>query len=236
MTQRKSDTVKMFGMIVPKPGLSLQEFHDHYRHPHGTWGRRVARQKAYVQAHQIDTHLLLPQQRRFGAVAEVWLDSIDDFEHMQEDPMMRAHLIEDNTRFVDLDHSMALLTREEVIASGPERARPLNPGDDMWSPDDRPTSIKLLQFVPVGGSFGMDGADEHTLGQLIGALRHVRCNQVVTSSTHGAAPSQFAAVRELWWPTVTAFERGVSNAPDAWAKLIVDRTIHSMLMCAERFI
>ena len=60
---------KVFGAMARKEGVPSQEFHDHYRHPHGTMGMQITTLREYVQSHQIDTPLLDDSQRRFECVA-----------------------------------------------------------------------------------------------------------------------------------------------------------------------
>ena len=62
---------KLFGLIPRAKTLSPEEFHDYYRHPHGTVGMSISSLCHYVQNHQIDTDLLGETQRRFEAVAEL---------------------------------------------------------------------------------------------------------------------------------------------------------------------
>src|SRR3546814_13240624 len=69
-----SMSTKMYGLIPRKQGMGRDEFHDYYRHPHGTMGRNMTTMRGYVQNHQIDTDRLGPGQARFDAVAEIWLD------------------------------------------------------------------------------------------------------------------------------------------------------------------
>jgi uncharacterized protein (TIGR02118 family) len=70
--------IKFFGLIPRRSDISSQEFHDHYRHPHGTLGRQIPTFRDYVQSYQIHSPLLGPDQTRFEAVAEVWFDTVGD--------------------------------------------------------------------------------------------------------------------------------------------------------------
>src|SRR3546814_3854006 len=63
-----SMSTKMYGLIPRKQGMGRDEFHDYYRHPHGTMGRNMTTMRGYVQNHQIDTDRLGPGQARFDAV------------------------------------------------------------------------------------------------------------------------------------------------------------------------
>src|SRR3546814_7907151 len=47
-----SMSTKMYGLIPRKQGMGRDEFHDYYRHPHGTMGRNMTTMRGYVQNHQ----------------------------------------------------------------------------------------------------------------------------------------------------------------------------------------
>lgn len=99
---------------------------------------------------------------------------------------------------------------------------------------ERPTSIHLLQFVHLDGGPGWAGADDAELGLRIGALRHA-VNRP-SAEVHGDHPP-FLGVRQLWWPTLTAFQDGVDADPAAFEELLA-RAGHAVPMPAvsERFL
>ncbi len=69
----------MFGCIPRRPDVSVEYFHDHWRHPHGTLGRHISTMRAYVQSHQTHSNLLdEADQVRFEGCAEIWFDSDED--------------------------------------------------------------------------------------------------------------------------------------------------------------
>jgi uncharacterized protein (TIGR02118 family) len=112
--------IKFFGLIPRRPDLSSDEFHDHYRHPHGTLGKRIPGFRGYVQSHQMSTDLLGEDQTRFEAVAEVWFDNATDAVGLADDPHYVEHLAPDEASFVDLERLKWLYTTEEVVRSGPD--------------------------------------------------------------------------------------------------------------------
>src|SRR3546814_375786 len=95
-------STKMYGLIPRKQGMGRDEFHDYYRHPHGTMGRNMTTMRGYVQNHQIDTDRLGPGQARFDAVAEIWLDNEADVRTFREEPILVKYLLEDEPKFVDM--------------------------------------------------------------------------------------------------------------------------------------
>jgi hypothetical protein len=227
-------SIKLFGLIPRRPDLTREQFHDHYRHPHGTMGRHMSTMRGYVQSHQIHTDRLIGDQTRFEAVAEVWLDNERDAREFRSEPILVKYLIEDEPKFVDMPKLKFLVSREEVLASGPRLNSGLSAGDEMWSPANRPLSVKLLHFVSPEGDPKWAQGDDIDLGFSLGALRHVRCHPI--PAFHADATS-FRGVHELWWPTREAFHRGVEAAPDAFAALLSRAGASvTLLVQAERFI
>ena len=225
--------VKVHALIPRRPDLTPKQFHDYYRHPHGTMGSTMSTLRRYVQSHQIDTDLLAPDQARFDAVAELWFDSKNDATGFREHPVIVNYIIEDEPKFIDMANLQFVISDEDVLYSLPKAGTGLSAADMMWSPDNRPFSVKLLHFVANGRTTPWATDADEALGREIGALRHVRCRPRKTPLT--PAPL-YRGVRELWWPTQTAFEDGVAAAPEAFARLLgaIDGSV-LMLARAERW-
>jgi hypothetical protein len=225
--------VKFFGLGTRRPDISAEDFQDHWRHPHGTWGRKMLNLRGYVQSHPIHSELLGTDQTRFDCVAEMWLDNERAVGEFHDDPVFAKYLLEDEPTFCDLPKATFLATREEVLTAGPEDCETLRPGDEMWSHLDRPYTVKLLHFVGGGSERSWVGEDDCALGRKLGALRHVRCHPL---AMHGDAPP-FLGIHELWWPTVKAFRAGMSAAPDCLRTLQGARKGSiTMLAQAERYL
>jgi uncharacterized protein (TIGR02118 family) len=226
--------IKMFAMGVRRRDMSPEDFHDYWRHPHGTWGRRMSTLRGYVQSHQIHTEHLGPAQAEYECVAELWLDNEKDVQGFQQEPIYAKYLHADGPNFCDYSKAIYFATREETLTSGPGPGAALSPGDDMWSPDTRPFSIKLLHFVGMDGSPNWASPADEALGLSLRALRHVRCYPLLIG---GEGEPRFLGVQELWWPTVRAFRAGVAAAPSALATLLANggRSI-TLLAQAERFL
>lgn len=227
-------TVKMYGLIPPKPGMKIEDFHDYYRHPHGTMGRNMTTMRSYVQNHRIDTDRLETNSGGFEAVAEIWLDNEADAINFRNEAVLVKYLLEDEPKFVDMPNLRFFAGWSEVVTSGPAVGCGLHPGDEMWSPATRPLSVKLLQFVETDGNPDWAQPDDEALGHALGAFRHTRARPL--KSLHGDEPS-FLGLRELWWPTRAYFHQSVDRAPDVLDALL-DRagSAVTMLVQAERFI
>lgn len=223
--------VKVFLVYAKREDLTEQQFHDYWRHPHSTRGRDIAVNQHFVQSHQIDTPHLGATQKRWDGVGEIWFESLGDAAGLQQDPVYMARLAPDEPNFIDVSSLNFLVVDEEVLMSGPLPQNGADERDLGWREQDRPITIKLIQFFePAATDWSRD--DDLAFGRALGALRHVRGRPNPLAHADGA----FAAgVRELWWPTLTALEDGVAAAPEAWARLR-DRDPNTALLAhAERW-
>ncbi len=226
--------IKVFGMGVRRADMSPEDFHDYWRHPHGTWGRQMSILRGYVQSHQIHSDLLGPKQSQRECIAEMWLDNEQDLRGFQQHPIYRDFLHDDADKFVDYSQAIYFPTQEEVLVSGPSPVNPRNPADDQWSLATRPFSIKLLHFVGPDGSGDWASPQDVELGQALGALRHVRCHPYRMT---GEPAARFRGVQELWWPTQRAFRAGAAAAPGALQRLLANGGDSVTLLAqAERFL
>ena len=199
---------KLFALIARKPGMTPEQFHDYYRHPHGTMGQTVTTMRAYVQSHQTHTDKLKADQNRFEAVAEMWIDNLEDIRNFRAEPTIRDYIVDDEPKFMDVDQLQFLVTQEETILSGPPQDAGLERGDALWNLRNRPNSVKLLHFAKAGSASGAAPADHEGIGTALGAFRHVRCRPCPIFHADG---SDYLSVDELWWPTRTAFHEAVEK-------------------------
>lgn len=234
--QEEKNLVKIIELISPRHGISLQAFHDHWRHPHGTIAKNVRSVRRYIQNHRIDSSLLGPNPTPFEGVAEGWFDSLAEGVALGAMPYAIEHVFPDEERFIDRSKVKVFFVEEEVIASGPHAGAQRRPQTETsaydleWSDNNRPLAIKLLQFIEAGDESSWAADADAELGHRIGALRHVRSRAV-------SQPSAYLGMRELWWPTLTAFERGMALDPAAWAALRDrPRRSFSLLFQAERLV
>lgn len=225
--------VKLFAAIPRRKDVSRQEFHDHWRHPHGTMGRRISILRKYVQGHQFDHEALGPDQTRYEGIAEAWMDNIADAEYFPSEPVYAKEVIPDEPLFIDLPNLKFLIATEEVLVSAPRGALLEPTGNRDWFDDDRAVNIKLVQLIEEEGDQPWQSDEDALLGERIGALRHVRC--LPAAEIHGDAPP-FLGVRELWWPTLWAFNEGLA-ADQAAFDALVNRPARAFtaLVQAERF-
>lgn len=225
---------KLFGLIPRALDISSTEFHEHYRHPHGTCGTLMSTLRSYVQSHRIHTDLLGPSQSLFEAIAEMWLDSVDDVVNFRDEPVLVKYLKQDEPKFIDITRGGFLITDEEVIRSGPSVIEGHEPADLLWSPFNRALSVKLM-IVICGTHRVWTTGEDAVLGRRLGSLRQVRC-RAEDPGFKGAATLAYHGVHELWWPTVTAFRQGVAADREAYDRLLANAGESiAMLAQAERF-
>ncbi|NHF65607.1 EthD domain-containing protein [Xanthomonas hortorum] len=226
--------IQFFALIPRAAGVSSQEFHDHWRHPHGTMGRNIPSLRSYVQSHHVHCDLLSADQSKFEGIAESTFDTVEDAAQFGNDPYYKAHIQPDEPNFVDGPRLEWLNTEEEVLVSRGGGQNPPAYPEGLWLYLDLPVSIKLLQFVRSDGNPDWAGEDDAELGRRIGALRHVRNRPV--RSIHGDTPP-YLGVRQLWWPTLSAFNTGAAGDPEAFQALVArGGAAITLLAQAERFL
>lgn len=224
---------KMFALIPRKDGVGKEEFHDHWRHPHITMGAQIESIRAGVQSHQVESPRLDEAQRRYEAISEVWFDSVSEALTLAEHPLYKGPIEEDELLWVNKPElTWLFVERTDLLADRPDTSRGFTKVDALWREDERPVSTKIIQFL-TGPTAGWASSEDAARGDAVGAFRHVR--SYTAAEVHGDDPT-FSGVRELWWPTRTAFESGVERDPDSW-KAFLDTPDGSItVLCwAERW-
>lgn len=210
-------SIKTFVMIPRKSGIREQEFHDHWRYPHATWGCGMSTLEGYVQSHRIDWPELDRGAAPYDGIAEAWFADETSAGAFREEPVLERYLKPDEPLFIDMDRLNYVVTIEDVIDEpNPDAADPADPAS-IWSPWRAPTSVKLFQIMLPGVQGDLVREGDRELGRRIGALRHVCCRP--SQSVHGDAPP-FGGVRELQWPTFSEFQRGIADAPEAFEAIV----------------
>lgn len=232
-TERPPTMIKFFALIARAEAVTSQEFHDHWRHPHGSMGRLIPSQRFYVQSHHLPNDHFGPDQAMYEGIAETGFDTVEDALGFGTEPQYVNHVQPDEPNFVGPGLEW-LYADEEVLQPRYSVQDGASYADANWSHLDRPYSIKVLQFIRRNGNPDWRGTNDAELGRRIGALRHVR--NTASAAVHGDDAAWLGA-RELWWPTFTAFQRGVAADPEAFRELI-SRAGESvtLLAQAERFL
>jgi uncharacterized protein (TIGR02118 family) len=122
--------VKLVFCLRRQPHLTREAFQRYWQDSHAPLVRSHAqtlRIRRYVQLHTLDTPLnaVLQQSRatpgEFDGIAELWWDSADDVVAATSSEAGRAAaqaLLDDERRFIDLQHSPIWLAEEHPIIGG----------------------------------------------------------------------------------------------------------------------
>ena len=195
--------IKMMELIEPVSGISEQQFHDHWRHPHATLARLVRPVNTYRQNHHLPPPYPQIDSRGYRGVAEARFDSLAVAHGLADDPMFLDHLLPDEFRFIHRETISLTFCREEILWNAVRSQHDYAP-DHMWSERERPIYIKLLQFARRADAAIWAAQDLADLARQMGALRCVRLTSVEDES-------EYAGVGEFAWPTLSAFEAGTRD-------------------------
>ena len=119
--------IKLVFCLRRKDGLSREEFQTYWRETHAPLVASVAETlniRRYVQVHTMDAdfNAVIRASRQapeeFDGVAELWWDSLETLAapgQTEEGRAAGATLLEDERRFIDLEHSPLFFTNEHEI-------------------------------------------------------------------------------------------------------------------------
>jgi uncharacterized protein (TIGR02118 family) len=120
--------IKLVYVIRKRADVSEKDFHEYWLNKHGPLVRGFAksmRAKKYVQSHTVfedagqQIRTTRPKMNEtYDGITEVWWDSLEDF-NSGGDIKQRAEaaraLLEDESKFIDFEHSSIFLTEEHEI-------------------------------------------------------------------------------------------------------------------------
>jgi uncharacterized protein (TIGR02118 family) len=203
--------VKRIQLAHPRVGINVQEFDDHWRHPHGTLVRDMRAQRSYVQHHRLTSSVFKDSDSTYLAIAEVWQDSLAAGDQ-SKDPQFINYVQPDEPNFVDQSKHIITLTAEDIVQENRRAIDSDAPfGDLYWSDKDAGIYITLTQFVR---NRSVDWTREQSLAtaKRLGTFRHVVNRSVDVQS-------EMAIIRQFIWPTQTVFEKAVAADRDAFEGL-----------------
>jgi hypothetical protein len=154
--------VKVHAFMVKKSGLSDEDFHSHWRDPHGHLAMRVTEIIRYVQDHTYGTD---PQFEGWApliyqGLPAVWFRDIDTATGLHSNPdFQESHADEEN--LVERDQLGWLRSTEIVVVPGP----PLAPDDpERWK------LTLLLGADPSGDAGAFPGAIVDVVREVVDTL------------------------------------------------------------------
>jgi uncharacterized protein (TIGR02118 family) len=104
--------VKAIYLIRRKPGMSGADFHRYWREVHGPIAARIPGLRRYVQCHAVDSDL--GPAADYDGAAEVWFEDMEALRRAAVSPEYAAAR-EDESRFIDLEHTTLVFTEEVQI-------------------------------------------------------------------------------------------------------------------------
>lgn len=201
--------IKVFALIPRRPDVPVEEFHDHWRHPHGDLALRITTMQGYLQSHRLASPGGGLEDPPYEGIAEVWFEDLATAAGMGEDPDYIEGCHADEPLFIDVDRLAFLMTEQDVLVAGPPTAQDA-------------AGVKLLILLPADGdaprSVGPSREQEQELGTRLGATRHVLC--LPSAEAYADAAPPYGGIRELWWPDRRAMESARDAEPDAWKQLV----------------
>lgn len=184
--------IRVFVCIKKLAHMSDEQFHAHWRHPHGTLTRRMKQLRGYVQSHGIGAVPTVPglSPTPYLGVPMIWLDGLADLAAMTADPEF-IPLREDALLLYDQQDVVWLVTRE--IEGG-------DAADREWDRMDCVNALLLLRRAP-----GRTAAEfERGLREFQHALRSTLAGRAQSRASlpetdfHGAAvPAAYDALVEV---------------------------------------
>src|SRR3546814_15189447 len=98
-------SIKILATIPRRKDISEQQFHDHWRHPHGTPSKKIACLRGYVQSHRIVSPLLPAPQLAYDRITELWYDNTNAAPNMGKDPPPSHYTTPANTLNLKQQHT-----------------------------------------------------------------------------------------------------------------------------------
>jgi uncharacterized protein (TIGR02118 family) len=103
------------GLLIRRPGLSIEEFRNHWRTVHGPLAACLPGLRRYHQNHVVDSRQLAIDHARgtwaIDGISELWFDSIDDMHRAISSDAYRD-VAQDHVRFVG---DTGLITAEQNV-------------------------------------------------------------------------------------------------------------------------
>lgn len=108
------DGFKIIEIVHRKPGLSVENYQQHWRDVHGPLGASIPQVRRYVQNHARLSAYQGGRQPGCDGYAMVWFDSMADMRASPETDEYKATMA-DEPNFIDHDRLDFVITKEHVI-------------------------------------------------------------------------------------------------------------------------
>jgi hypothetical protein len=120
--ERDEPVTKLVCMVKRRPGMTIDDFHHHWRTVHSPLNcdtPSIARYFVrYERNHRVAADYERPGASDFDGTAVEWYPSVQAFYDMIGEPAYRELIYPDEQRFLDRDHLLWLLTEKEETIIG----------------------------------------------------------------------------------------------------------------------
>ncbi len=205
--------VKVFCFFARRPDLTEQQFHDHWRHPHGTMAKRITSVRRYVQAHAVGDQPT--SSSGHDGVAELWFDDIQTANTLNEDADYADYCGKDEWNFMDLGpRAFRVLTRCEPLFGTPTFDGESVKIMLLIRLADRATGDDVITELASDAHIDSAKASGATAGVLNPALPESYVDALPPEGTlhHWLSLEPFDLVYELWWPDRAAADRALDGS------------------------
>jgi uncharacterized protein (TIGR02118 family) len=219
--------VKVYAFMVKKKGLTDDEFHAHWREPHGRLTKKVPQIKRYLQNHGVGSKPTLNglAATPYLGIPTIWVADLGKLQEINADPgFVEVH--EDELNLLERDQLAWLVTTETVVSEG-------DAADDIGR-----VATKGLLFIAAKEGVAADSFRERvqvvseTLPMRLGADR-VTVAMPHAAAYPGDASPLFDAVIEIGFKNDRALH-------EAWerhgAHLLQELSLYSALPRSRGFL
>jgi uncharacterized protein (TIGR02118 family) len=168
--------IKSFALLPKKPGISDEQFHNHWRGIHAQLALRITTLRRYVQSHRIAEPI-----PGFAAT-----------------PEYVEGAFKDEPNFIDVAGLIRLATRENVVVAGPAIAKDTKCVKGLFLVKRKPgMSVAEFQDYWRNRHAPLVPRTPHL-------LRYVQCH-VLPETYESDTPPAYDGVAELYWQDVARF-------------------------------
>jgi uncharacterized protein (TIGR02118 family) len=211
---RRESMLKLVYLLRRKPGLSLEEFQQHWLERHSWFGRSNPAVRRYVQYHALPNDPVRewlaqaadgPKKESYDGVAVAWWDDLPSLQAAMAGDDVAAAL-EDEKHFIDHDRSVAVLTQENVVVE-PVGDAPVVLIECLR----RRADIDRKTFSDLWLHHGHIGQEAHRRGLLQGYIQN---HALAEDESRVGEIDDIGASDESWDGVVTAYFHSLAVAKE----------------------
>lgn len=190
---------KVIALLKRRPGMSVGDFQNYWRHQHGSLVAGCARIRRHVQSSA------LPQgyqrgELLFDGISETWFDSAQAYAHFLQDPAATAILV-DQANFVDRSRTVLMPVDVHVIKDG------------AISKD----AVKNIEFVNRRPGMALQPFREYwrkvhgPIASRIAAIQRYEQNHLQPGAYEADAAPPYDGLAITWFASTADMKRGTTT-------------------------